>query len=215
MFLKEDDRKFVANKLQDMGSGVKLIYFTQELECQYCRETKQLLEEIAELSNKLTLEVYNFQLDKDKVEQYGIEMIPATAIVKEDGTDYGIRFYGIPSGYEFMSLLEDIVDVSNGSHGFGEQEMKEIESIDKPVHIKVFVTPVCPYCPSAVRIAHRLAIANSNIKADMIEVTEFPYLGNKYNVRGVPKSVINENWSLEGAVPEHIFISKVKESIAS
>jgi len=135
--------------------------------------------------------------------------------VKEDGTDYGIRFYGIPSGYEFMSLLEDIVDVSNGSHGFGEQEMKEIESIDKPVHIKVFVTPVCPYCPSAVRIAHRLAIANSNIKADMIEVTEFPYLGNKYNVRGVPKSVINENWSLEGAVPEHIFISKVKESIAS
>ncbi|MCK4297783.1 MAG: thioredoxin family protein [Candidatus Marinimicrobia bacterium] len=88
-----------------------------------------------------------------------------------------------------------------------------IESIDKLIHIQVFVTPKCPYCPSAVRTAHRLALANKNITADMVEATEFPYLSQKYSVRGVQKSVINENWSLEGAVPEQMFVEKINESL--
>ncbi|MBO8130300.1 MAG: thioredoxin family protein [Candidatus Marinimicrobia bacterium] len=214
MFLREDDKEFVKGKLSQMDSRVKIVYFTQELECQFCKETRQLLEEIVELSDKLDLEVFNFQIDKDKAQRYGIDKIPAIAMVKEDGMDYGIRFYGIPSGYEFMSLLEDIIDVSNGEHSFNKEQLEEITSITKPVHIQVFVTPTCPYCPSAVRIAHRLAIASDEIKADMVEVTEFPYLATKYNVRGVPKSIINESVSIEGAVPESVFISKVKEAVS-
>jgi len=214
MFLREDDKEFIKGKLSQMDSRVKIVYFTQELECQFCKETRQLLEEIVELSDKLDLEVFNFQIDKDKAQRYGIDKIPAIAMVKEDGMDYGIRFYGIPSGYEFMSLLEDIIDVSNGEHSFNKEQLEEITSITKPVHIQVFVTPTCPYCPSAVRIAHRLAIASDEIKADMVEVTEFPYLATKYNVRGVPKSIINESVSIEGAVPESVFISKVKEAVS-
>ena len=213
MFLKDEDKKFVREKLYEMSNKVKIVFFTQQLECQFCRETHQLLEELTGLSDKLSLEIYNFQIDKEIAEKYGVDKIPAVVLLTEDGTDPGVKFYGIPSGYEFSSLLEDIIDISNGEHGFSDIILRELEAIDKPVHIQVFITPTCPYCPSAVRIAHRLALANKNIKADMVEATEFPYLSQKYSVRGVPKSVINENWSLEGAVPEEMFLEKIKESL--
>ena len=213
MFLKDEDKKFVIEKLSEMSDKVKIVFFTQQLECSFCKETHQLLEELTGLSDKLSLEIYNFQIDKKIVEKYGVNKIPAVVLLRKDGTDTGIKFYGIPSGYEFSSLLEDIVDISNRKHGFSDNILRELEAIDKPVHIQVFVTPTCPYCPSAVRTAHRLALANKNITADMIEATEFPYLSQKYSIRGVPKSVINENWSLEGAVPEQMFVEKINESL--
>lgn len=213
MFLKDEDKKFVSEKLSEMSDKVKIVFFTQQLECSFCKETHQLLEELTGLSDKLSLETYNFQIDKKIAEKYGIDKIPAVVLLRKDGTDTGIKFYGIPSGYEFSSLLEDIIDTANEDHGFSGDILKDIESIDKPVHIQVFVTPTCPYCPSAVRTAHRLALANKNITADMVEATEFPYLSQKYSIRGVPKSVINENWSLEGAVPEQMFVEKINESL--
>jgi len=210
MFLKDEDRKFIKEQLQAMTDKVKIIHFTQSIECSYCRETRQLMEELVLLSDKLSLEIYNFQIDREEVTKYKIDKIPATILVAENDSNPGIRFFGIPSGYEFMSIIEDLVDISNNNHGFSEEVFAEIQKIDKPIHIEVFVTPTCPYCPAAVRTAHRLALANKNITGDMIEATEFPHLAQKYQVRGVPKSIINETASLEGAVPAQMFLDKIK-----
>jgi glutaredoxin-like protein len=214
MFLKDEDRKYIKEHLSAMTDKVKIIHFTQSIECSYCRETRQLLEELVLLSDKLSLEVYNYQLDKDEVSKYKIDKIPATVLIDENGSDPGLRFFGIPSGYEFMSVIEDIIDISNKNHGFSDDMLAEIQKIKQPVHIQVFVTPTCPYCPRAVRIAHRLALANKNITGDMIEATEFPHLAQKYRVQGVPRSVINETAYLEGAVPEQMFLDKITEAIS-
>jgi len=214
MFLKDEDRKYIKEHLSAMTDKVKIIHFTQSIECSYCRETRQLLEELVLLSDKLSLEVYNYQLDKDEVSKYKINKIPATVLIDENGADPGIRFFGIPSGYEFMSVIEDIIDISNKNHGFSDDMLAEINKIQQPVHIEVYVTPTCPYCPRAVRIAHRLALANKNITGDMIEATEFPHLAQKYHVQGVPRSVINETAYLEGAVPEQMFLDKITEAIS-
>lgn len=213
MFLKDEDRNFIKQQLSAMTDNVKIIHFTQSIECSYCRETRQLLEELVLLSTKLSLEIYNFQLDKEEVAKYKIDKIPATILIAGDGTDPGIRFFGIPSGYEFMSVIEDIIDISNQNHGFEENLLQQIRGINQPAHIQVFVTPTCPYCPRAVRIAHRLALANQHITGDMVEATEFPHLAQKYSVHGVPKSIINETSSLEGAVPEQMFLEKIKQTI--
>jgi glutaredoxin-like protein len=212
-FLSEKDQQYVRNLFENMTDDVKLIMFTQELECQYCRETRQILEEVAELSDKISLSVYNFQTDKELSEKYKIDKIPATVI--EGKRDYGIRYYGIPSGYEFSSLLEDIVDVSIAESGFSAEAKEMLAKIDKPLHLQVFVTPTCPYCPKAVRMAHKAAIENENITADMVEATEFPHLSMRYNVRGVPRTVIGEDFPIEGAVPEMAFVEKVMEAYQS
>src|SRR3972149_3887475 len=111
----ERDRPPTPDRLKDLENPVKLITFTQELECPTCRETGQLLRELSELSEKLSLEVYNFQLDTAQVTRYKIDKIPATVVA--GAKDYGIRFYGLPSGYEFATLLEDILLVSPGRAG--------------------------------------------------------------------------------------------------
>ena len=127
-----------------MDSPVKLVMFTQATECLYCAETRQIAEEIASLSDKVTVEVFDLVADKATVERYAIDKIPAIAIVRvqEGGDrDYGIRFYGIPSGYEFTTLIEDIWDVSRGSTDLKPKTKEALATITQPVHIQVFVTP--------------------------------------------------------------------------
>ena len=195
---------------KDLSGEVKLILFTQEIECQYCRETRQILQEVSELSDKIKLQVHNFVTDKEIADKYTIDKIPATVI--EGTKDYGIRYYGIPSGYEFSSLLEDILDVSRGDSGLSDQSKALLKEITAPLRLQVFVTPTCPYCPRAVRLAHKMAIENNNITGDMVEATEFPHLSMKYNVRGVPRTMIGEEIPIEGAIPENEFVKRVVEA---
>jgi glutaredoxin-like protein len=210
-FIVGEDAKQVQEILQKLPRPVKLVYFTQELECQYCRETHQLLEELKNLSNgNVKLEIYNFVNDKAEVEKYKIDKIPAIAVTTDE-KDYGIRYYGIPSGYEFSSIMQDIQELANDAPEVSEETKKMITKITQPLHLQVFVTPTCPYCPSSVLMAHRLAMLNDQISADMVEATEFPHLAIRYNVRGVPRTVISEKHSIEGALPESHFVKKVIE----
>lgn len=207
--------KKVIKELKEVFKGLKnevtLKFFTQEFECRFCRDTRQLLEEISDLTDKIKVDIYDFVADKDEVEKYGIKRIPA--IVAMDEKDRGIKFYGIPSGYEFSSLLETIKMVSTGETGLTQETRDFLDSLDKDVHLQVFVTPTCPYCPGAVVLAHRMAYYSPKVNADMIEATEFPELSVKYNVMGVPRTVINESEFLEGAAPEEMLIEKIKEAL--
>lgn len=208
--LNDKVQQQVREALADMTGAVKVILFTQgqtdlALECEMCAETRQIVEEVAALSDKITVDVRDFVADADLAEQLGIDKIPALAILRVEGertVDYGIRLYGIPSGYEFSTLIEDLLMVSRGEHGLNDATVKELERLLEPVHIQVYVTPTCPYCPRAVVLAHRLAMASPLITADMVESMEFPQLANKYQVYGVPRTVINDVVHIEGAVPE-------------
>jgi glutaredoxin-like protein len=215
--ISEKDAEYLRKEFEtNLVEPVKLIMFTQEMECQFCAETRQIVEEIAALSDKIAAEIYDFVGDKATAELYRIDKIPAIAVVRvEDGQekDYGVRFYGIPSGYEFTSVVEDIVDVSKGESGLQPKSKEAVAGITEPVHFQVFVTPTCPYCPQAVRLAHKLAIESDLITADMVEAIEFPHLSNKYGVHGVPRTVINEAYHQEGAMPEPLLLAKLLEAV--
>ena len=135
----EEDALEVRERLKEMVNPVKLIHFTQELNLEYGLEAKQLIEEVAGLSDKLSAEVYNFLLDKEKVAEYKIDKVPATVV--RDGKDYGIRFYGVPAGYEFSTLLDAILSVSKGESGLGPGSKEKLSHLAQPLHLEVFVTP--------------------------------------------------------------------------
>jgi glutaredoxin-like protein len=215
--LKEDDRNHLIEQFKSLESPVKIVVFTQKMECQYCKETRMIGEELAALSAKIALEVYDFEDDKEIAESYGIDKIPATIIMTggEQSRDYGIRYFGIPSGYEFSSLIEDIMMVSSGQSGLSAATKEVLANLEKPVHLQVFVTPTCPYCPQAVLLAHKLAFESDKVKADMVEAIEFPHLSMKYQVQGVPRTVINETVHQEGAAPEAMLLAKLKEAVAA
>jgi glutaredoxin-like protein len=215
--LKEDDRNHLIEQFKSLESPVKIVVFTQKMECQYCKETRMIGEELAALSDKILLDVYDFEDDKEIAESYGIDKIPATIIMTggEQSRDYGIRYFGIPSGYEFSSLIEDIMMVSSGQSGLSAATKEVLANLEKPVHLQVFVTPTCPYCPQAVLLAHKLAFESDKVKADMVEAIEFPHLSMKYQVQGVPRTVINETVHQEGAAPEAMLLAKLKEAVAA
>lgn len=137
--IREQDAVEIRKRLQGMTNPVRLIHFTQELNLEYGRETRELLTDLAALSDKLTLEVYDFLLDSEKVKEYATDKVPATIV--RDGKDYGIRFFGIPAGYEFSALLDAILDVSRGSSNLKEETKEKLRGLSAPVHLEVLVTP--------------------------------------------------------------------------
>jgi len=211
--LKDEVQNEARERFKKLTGPIRLVNFTQKIECHYCEETRRLTEEVASLSPKISSQIYNFTLDKEKAQQYKIDKIPA--VVVEAETDYGIRFFGIPGGYEFNSFISAIYDVSRKATDLSVESKDKIGKIDKPVHIQVFVTLTCPYCPSAVQMAHKLALESEYIISDMVESAEFPHLVNKYGVMGVPKVVINEEFGFEGALPETSFVEEVVKASKS
>jgi glutaredoxin-like protein len=210
--LPEEHKQQVKEELnQRLVNKVKLIVFTQETECPFCKETRELIQEIGELSDKIEVTVYDFVKDKDQAALYRVDKVPALVILGEK--DYGIRYYGLPFGYEFQTLLEDLGAVSNKNSGLSETTKALLKTLDKPAHIQVLVTLTCPYCPMIAGMAHKFAMENDLITADVIDVNEFLQIGIKYNVMGVPKTVINEKAEFLSVVPEEVFVGHILEAL--
>ncbi len=134
----------VRKMLENMAEPVTMVMFTQSanaLECEMCAETRTLVDEVAALSppGKITVQVHDFVAEESVAARYQVDKIPAIAIV--GAKDYGIRYYGIPSGYEFSSLVDDLVTVSKGRSGLSDATRAAVAKINIPIHIQVYVTP--------------------------------------------------------------------------
>lgn len=213
MVLAESDKETIRKKFVGLAGDVELIVFSQELECQFCKETRELVLELGTLSPKIKVTVYDFVKNGDEVLKYNIKKIPAVAIVGK--MDYGIRYYGVPAGYELAAMIDTIIDVSKGKTSLMDAIKTKLAEIKKPVHLQVFVSPTCPYCPKAARIAHQFAIENENIRSDVIEMLEFPYLTQRYAIMSVPHIVINEDTSFVGAHSADVFIEQIALALRS
>lgn len=136
---KDKDRKALKTAFEDLRGDVKLLMFTQELECQTCQLTREMMEELAGLSDKLSLEVLDFVADSSRAKELGVDKIPAVIVMGE--RDHGIRFYGVPAGYELGTLVGAITDVSREEHGLPGSVIDELAKVDQPVRVQVMITP--------------------------------------------------------------------------
>lgn len=181
-------------------------------ECELCEETRALLEDVASLSDQIRLAVHDVRTDPDAARQMGVRRVPTLVI---SGAAKGmVRYVGIPAGLEFGTLLDDLAAVSRGTTALADESRTKLAALTKPVHIQVFVTPTCPYCPRVASLAHQTAIENAHITADVVEISEFPDLASAYRVHGVPKTVMNDTVELVGARPEAAFVDAVLQAAA-
>lgn len=218
-FLKPHDREALRRKFQqELVDPVTLTLFTTSraglalpgADCETCEATQQLLEELVALDERLQLRVRSIVTDAEEARAAGVEGVPAI-LLGEDGQARA-RYYGIPSGLEFAVLVEGIVAASRKDSGLKPQTRQALAQPPKDVHIRVFVTPTCPYCPRVARLAHAMAQESERVRADVVEAMEFPALADRYGVVGVPKVVINEAYGFEGARPEEVFVQHVLEA---
>jgi len=210
LFNEQDAKAIREHLAAGLRRPVQLALFISDQNRAYCESTHELLETLSPLHDDLSLTVYNLQIDAGQAAALGVDKAPGIVVLGgAEGQDYGIRFYGIPSGYEFASLLEAIRMVGSDTVELQAATRQFLEGLTAPLHLQVFVTPSCPYCPRAVVLAHRLAYASPHVTADAVEVTEFPDLGDRYHVMGVPRTVIDEVVHIEGAVPEGMLLAKL------
>jgi len=210
--ISASDQQRLREVFAEMPRPVRLLFFTQTLGCETCLPTKQILDELPDLSEKISIDEVNFVLEPDKATQYGIDRVPAIAIVGQteagEERDSNIRFLGAPAGYEFMSLIQAVLLVGGRPSILSEESMKRVAAVSTPTTMHVFTTPTCPHCPRAVAVAHEMAFANPNITAFAVEATEFPDLARKYSVTGVPKTVVNDSVEILGALPPDAFVEQ-------
>ena len=213
MVVEMDDatKEQVIELFTGIVNDVTAHLFLEEKECLYCNDVKDMVDQLGELTDKLIVVEHKGSLDTGLAKEWGVEHHPA--IVLHGKEKYNVKFYGIPAGHEFGALVGSIIDVSTGTAPLPPDVIEDIISIDKPIHIKVFVTPQCPYCPNMTRLAHQAAILNPMISSEMIESLEFQELTAKYSVFGVPKTIINETTMIDGLSPVEMFVEKLFESI--
>lgn len=235
--LGDEDREILLERFgEELDSPVELLFFSrqeyhqsevvefpdemagedQDLTAQACAISYRLYREITELSPKLSVTFVDLATPEgfQKAQALDIDPFRLPAMAFQGGNLAGKSFfYGIPTGYEFATLIENITDLSRNLNHLKAATKDALAKLTGPALIKIFVTPTCGFCPSAVRMAHQMAMAAPQVIAEIIEANEFQELTEQYNVYGVPKTVINDRVQFEGAVPEKVFLEKVLAAV--
>ncbi len=227
MFISEQDKLEIKKQVGDLLKPTDLILFSQKIGCEYCADTELLLKELTETLNNLKLVIYNPLIDVDLANKYGVNK-ELPAITLRTDKDYNFKFLGIPAGYEFTWLLNSILMVANNQLPINQKTintLKEVDNILKSnqaiLELWVFVTPTCPYCPIMTINSTAFSIVTDNIKTINVEVSEFQDYAIKYNVMGVPKTILklitkdNKVFEddIEGALPENKFAEFIKHFV--
>jgi glutaredoxin-like protein len=215
--ITEDIAAQVREIFEEIGAPVEIDFFSKKDRCQYCGEVEQLVNEVSELSEKITVKVFDVNDDVKLAEKYGVVDAPTLVILAKEGeevVDYGVRLMGAPAGHEFTTLIHDILMVSARKAELTEDTLAFLEGLTEPILLQVFVTPTCPYCPQAVLLAHKLALESEWVQAEMVESTEFYDLASKFQVSGVPQTTINSGKGrVVGAVPEQALVQQIQAAL--
>lgn len=195
----------------EMKNPVHIELFTEE-NAPAVQEVEDFLNEISAMDERINVSVNKLPDAADKAEKLGIVRAPGFAVLDSEGKDHGIQFYGLPGGHEINSFIYALMAVSGVKEPLPEEITSEVAGFKKDINMKVFVTLGCPHCPGAVSKAHRLAMENSNIKAEMIDANLFPELSEKHNVSSVPKIVFNDGKDFVGNQPMESFMNMLRET---
>lgn len=217
-FLDEKTIRQVEDAFAELQERVQILYFGSQDQCDTCAETLHLLQEVAAVHPRVELATYDLHQNRDIAEKFNVTNAPGIVVAAKEDADVrnlGVQFSGTPSGYEFSTLINDILAVSRRDSGLSNTTREFLRQLDQPVHLQVFVTPGCPYCPRAVLLAHQMAMENPRmIRAEGVEAMEFPALANRFNVRGVPQTVINSGAGVVvGAVPEQNLLAEIMRAL--
>ena len=216
-FLDEATKIQVKEALEGIVNPVELVVYTGgslvipgKDGTGHQRETLQLLREIAEVNDKISVLERPLAGD-DEAKDAGIKLAPTTLIREQGSSRTNIRFLGLPSGYEFQTLIEGLLMVGTGKALTSETSKEKLAELSEPITLQSFVTPTCPYCPRAVLTAFSLAFENPNIIAEGIEANEFPLLSQSYRISGVPDTVISSKTTerVLGGQPERVFVEAI------
>ncbi len=207
--LDDNTKNEVKKRFEGLDTEVTLVYFEKKTELN--EQIKGLLQDFSGLSDKIKLEVHD--VESDEAKKYGVDDGPVT-IFKSRHVKGDARFYGLPGGHEFATIIE-VIRLAGGELKPNDEIKKFFDSTDG-VKLEVFVTPQCPHCPASAYVALKFAMLSEKVKGYAYEAMEFREISQKYKVMSVPKTVINEGKSeFVGGYPEDVAFIQIKKALES
>ncbi len=182
----KDQQAIQAKFAAELAAPVKIDYFTQretKLEapgvepCAFCKQTQDMLKELSALSDLISLRVHQFEDNPEEKATFGVERVPGI-VLRGPGPGF-FKYYGMPGGTEFPAFVESLVDLSRWETLLMPDSVKALSELKTDVSVRVFVTPTCPYCPQMARAAFMMGMVSEHVKAEVIEVNEFPELAKR------------------------------------
>ena len=212
--IREEDRRFLTSQFRKkLKKPVTLIVFTSsDKECMYCEKAVEIINEVSSLNDRIMTLRYSFENDKEMIEKYQVKKYPAIIVTSENVEDGRVVFYGLPSGYEFGSLIESIESASMDQPEVADKAREIISGIIEPVKITVYITPSCQYCPRASTMANKFAILNHNIRSEIVEILEFGKEDEIKDIEKVPYIRVNDRITVIGTHTEEQFAEFVMEA---
>jgi glutaredoxin-like protein len=218
MLFSPNELDNVKRELTKLKHNVTLKLFTdfktledgsKKRACMSCEGAYNLLKTLEELSNgKLSIEEISIDENQDEAKKYNVTRIPAILFVNDDGKEI-IRYSAYPTGSEFVPFLNSIQFFSGVRPYYADQILTHLKKIDKS-EMKIFITPTCPYCPATVPVLTLFAIVSKGkITAEVIDVSLNPDIARKYNVQGVPLTVVNEKDRIVGMFTPQDLLDKL------
>lgn len=208
--IAEREQQIIRQRLAaELAGRVRIDYFTQKKlaivvpgrqECRFCEEVGAALAEIAALHPRITLTVHEFTQAKAEAAKLGVKRVPCTVIRGQ--ANRALRYYGLPGGQQFPNLIETIVMSSRAGVQIEPAAQAALRKLREPVQVSVFVTPACGYSAAVANAAYRMALAQSQVKAEVVEITEFPELVERFAVTATPTTVIDGRTVVRGLVEE-------------
>jgi len=211
------DQQTLRERFQrELTSRVRIDYFTQKplsvfvpgrSDCAYCEDVRVLMEEVASLSERISLTTHDIDQDKDAVKTFGIDKVPG--IVIRGQTNRPIRYYGVPSGTGFPGFIETLLDAARGTATLQPKTTQQLRKLKSEVHLQVMTTPTCQYSPYVARTAAKMALLNNRVHLDVVEIAEFPQMAQRYGLRATPTTVVNDEAALPGAMDEALLLESI------
>lgn len=191
---------------------IKIVNFVSESNDK-SKELQNFLEEFGVVSDKIVIENIDYDSNKEKALEFGIEKLPALAFVDSKGIQTKGKFHGIPGGHEINSFVITVLNTAGVGKEFDTATLERLNSINKDVNLKVFVTLACHHCPDVVVATQMMAIKNDNISAEMIDIALFPELAETYGVKSVPTVIYNNSEITIGAKNANEILNKIESII--
>lgn len=203
-------QELLRQRLQsDLSSRVRIDYFTQRPspiyvagreECALCAEGQALFEEIASLSDRISLSVHDFEAERAQAAALDVDKLPATVI--RGGSNRALRFFGLPSGSVFPALVETMIDAGRVGVTLQPETVKQLRKLKSTIHVQVLVSPACGYSPALAHTAFKLGLQSARLAVDVVEAGEFPALVRRHGVSVTPTTIVGDGLVLPGSLDE-------------
>lgn len=218
-----DEQRRLRELFQEqLREPVKIDFFTQRKsslvlpgreECQFCDDVLTLLQEVVHLSDRFSLTVHDLGAEPALEKRYRVDRVPATVI--RGVVNRPVTIFGVPLGELFNALVESLVLVSHNHSHLPPNVARRVKHLRQPVNVRLFVSPSSPYCAAMLTIAVAFALESKLVKAEIVEVAEFPRLVERFGVKEVPYTVLNDRAGFAGMVEPEAFVDQLIKAVTT